>query len=151
MTALTSSIVLNVILVIFLIMYLISDQKAANKKFTEQIKHNTKLLNDINYFIAEIRKVKTLSEVFILHIQIWASGIHSENFGPNEFGIFRTKDILKMKPEEVYLGNINGLWTKPLPFWEECSEEDYNSVLNQYKSILVSNMKLIRDELIKTI
>jgi hypothetical protein len=62
-----------------------------------------------------------------------------------------------MKPEEVYLGNIWGLWTKNIPFWEKYKNQgktgggytiyeyltDYQIILNQYKRMLSSNVNAI--------
>ena len=62
-----------------------------------------------------------------------------------------------MTPDEVYLGGIWGLLTKPIPFWEEHKDEPYGCngfgidenislyamIVNQYKSLLLSNIKVI--------
>lgn len=54
-----------------------------------------------------------------------------------------------MVPGEVYLGNIFGLNTHAIPYWEEHKEEKYNDfktvydiVLLQYKHLLRSNIFL---------
>lgn len=69
--------------------------------------------------------------------------------------MFRTKDIANMIAEEVFLGNIYGLWTFPIPEWEKRKEEKYgangfginpdiplyNFPLNQYKQLLLQNLR----------
>lgn len=55
-----------------------------------------------------------------------------------------------MVPGEVYLGNIYGLNTHAIPYWEERKEEKYNDfktvydiVLSQYKQLLRSNINYL--------
>ena len=98
----------------------------------------------IEYFIARLTFAYNLYEVMILHIEMWANGIKHPNFGPDKFGIFRTKDILQMTPDEVYLGGINGLNTKTLTFWSKCEDDAKNIVLKQYKNLLLSNLKAMK-------
>ena len=105
------------------------------------------LLDKLDYFIHQVEIAESLRELFILHIKIWANGIQHENFGPNQYGMFRTNDILMMVPEEVYLGNIWGLHTKPLPFWETQTSENQELVIKQYKTILISNMNNLKTTL----
>ena len=46
---------------------------------------------------------------------------HLVNAGRNEFGWNRTKPGQMVTKSDVYLGNIYGLWTFPIPRWEETS------------------------------
>ena len=92
----------------------------------------------IRYFIDRVNKADTLNDIYILHIQIWANGIQHPNFGPDKYGMFRTKNILTMTKDEVFLGNINGRFTKELSFWE--TQENKEDILQQYKNILLFNM-----------
>lgn len=98
----------------------------------------------IQYFIHQIELAKELDDVYILHIKLWAKGIHHENFGPNPYGMFRTDDIIMMNKEQVFLGNIWGLNTLTLPQWYY-HPEDKELVLKQYKNVLISNLKSMLD------
>lgn len=98
----------------------------------------------IQYFIHQIELAEELDDVYILHIKLWAKGIQHPNFGPNKYGMFRTNDILLMNKEEVFLGNIWGLNTLTLPQWYYHPEER-NLVLEQYKNVLISNLKSMLD------
>ena len=96
---------------------------------------------------------KTLEGVLDLHKKAWGLGYQNSNLAPCEYGMFRTKDISTMKPEEVFLGNVYGLWTFPIPKWENQKTEMYDKdisvydiVLNQYKRVLHSNVKAIYRE-----
>lgn len=91
------------------------------------------------HFIRRVSRCDNLLELFSLHRQIWDSGIRNANIGPNEFGMFRTEDISRMKPDEVFLGNIFGLFTLPLPEWIGRPEEPI--ITQQYRNHLLSNVK----------
>lgn len=114
--------------------------KAEEVRFNNETK--IQLIND---FINYLQNSTELMEIYTLHIQIWANNIRNENIGPNEYGMFRCKDILTMRPYKVYLGNVWGLNTLPLTKWN--SLDDRNLVISQYKSHLISNLKAIKNEL----
>ena len=96
---------------------------------------------------------KSLENVLELHKKAWELGYQNGNLGPCEYGMFRTQDISKMTPDEVYLGNVYGLWTFPMPKWEDQKTQMYDKdisvydvILNQYKRVLHSNVKAIYRE-----
>ena len=96
---------------------------------------------------------KSLENVLELHKKAWKLGYRNDNIAPCEHGMFRTQDISTMKPEEVFLGNVYGLWTFPIPKWEDQKSQMYDKdisvydiVLNQYKRVLHSNVKAIYKE-----
>ena len=90
-------------------------------------------------FIRRLERSDSLLDLFSLHRQIWDSGIRNANIGPCEYGMFRTQNISSMRPEEVYLGNISGLFTLPLPQWIGTAEEPI--IMQQYREHLISNVK----------
>lgn len=58
---------------------------------------------------------------------------------PDKYGVFRTKDIATMSPDDVFLGGICGLFTQNIIMWELYKKNDkeaYNIVLNQYYNLL---------------
>ena len=80
----------------------------------------------------------------------------NKNLGPCSWGMFRTKDISKMDPSEVMLGDIYGIWTQPLSFWLTCKDtmagngwgidEDIpikKIIFDQYWNHLRSNLRAI--------
>lgn len=147
------SIILNVFFVVLVTLFIYARVKAIReakqKKIEKERQRKTKLLEKLNYFIHQVEIAKSLRDLYILHIKIWANGIRNKNFGPDKYGMFRTDDILMMVPEEIYLGNIWGLWTKQLPFWETCSVDDQKLVIEQYQNVLLSNMKNMKRDLTK--
>lgn len=117
------------------------------------------LINNAAKAIEKIEKATTLRELLDIHKEMWNDGLRNINLGPNEYGMFRTKDIADMKAEEVFLGDIYGLWTHTLPFWEKKREEPfghnvlgippettlYDLVMNQYRCLLRNNAKDIME------
>ena len=128
----------------------IRDNKREMSLYTKQCNEGQRVIDALN-------KSNNLSTLMNIHKDAWETGFQNENIGPCPYGIFRTSDIPTMTPDEVYLGGIWGLLTKPIPFWEEHKDEPYgcngfgidknNSlyamIVNQYKSLLLSNIKVI--------
>ena len=101
-------------------------------------------------FIEEIDKAETLGQLLNLHKDAWGSGFQCNNLESCPWGIFRAKSIESMVPGEVYLGDIAGLSTHAIPYWEEHKEEKYDEtktvydiVLAQYKHLLKTNISFL--------
>lgn len=96
----------------------------------------------IPYYISELTKAKTLNDIFHLHKELWNAGVQHPNFGPCEYGMFRTYDITRMNKNEVFLGDINVLWTNSLTKWELYNnDDDVKQIINQYKTHLICNLR----------
>lgn len=85
-----------------------------------------------------------LDDLFDLHKDIWNAGLRHPNIGPDPFGMFRTDNITTMSRSEVFLGNMNGLWTLPLKEWIGTPEE--HIVTEQYRHHLIANVELLRSQ-----
>jgi len=123
----------------------------------EKIAESKKLVGLGPETLQFITRAKTLNELLQAHKIAWERGYRNENLGPCSYGIFRTKDIAKMKPEEVYLGNIWGLWTFNIPEWENNKNETmvgngfginpetkvYDLIMSQYRTLLKKNIEKI--------
>ena len=115
--------------------------------------------------INKIKKCDSLYVLLNIHKEAWLLGFQNENLGPDRYGMFRTENILTMKPEEIFLGGIWGLFTHAIPFWEERKSKPYGCngfgidpeislydiILNQYKNLLISNIDDIWCEAEKTL
>lgn len=126
----------------------IRDNKRKMSLYTKQYNEGQRIIDALN-------KPNNLGTLMNIHKDAWGSGFQNKNIGPCSCGIFRTLDIPTMTSDEVYLGGIWGLVTKPIPFWEEHKDESYgcngfgidesNSlyamIVKQYKSLLLSNIK----------
>lgn len=91
-----------------------------------------------------------LDDLLNIHRAAWNGGIRNANIGPNEYGMFRCSDISKMDGHQVFLGNVNGLFTNSLSRWSawhesgDLPDNDYSVLVEQYRSILRSNVNSIR-------
>lgn len=106
------------------------------RQLKDQLKFGESLL-------IKLSRATRLQQVFEIHKEAWSKGFRNKNLGPCPYGMFRTDDIATMSPSEVFLGNIGGLWTFPLPEWEKSDSESYEKVLEQYKHILHSNINAL--------
>lgn len=95
-----------------------------------------------------------------IHKDAWGTGFQNENIGP--YGVFRTLDIPSMTPDQIYLGGIWGLVTKPVSFWEERKEDKYGfgidenlslyeMIVDQYRKLLTSVLCSTKQETITLI
>ena len=127
------------LITIFLVFFIKMKKKkkglllSLNKKRSELISYFSKLdsskgdLYDLFYFH------KGLAEKFPDLIN------KAPSVCPDKYGVFRTKDIATMSPDDVFLGGICGLFTFNITTWElykKTDKEAYNIVLNQYYKLL---------------
>lgn len=131
----------------------IKEQQALYEKF----KRMSGFYSDIHHGILN---AKTLTSLIEIHKMAWKIGYRNENLAPCPWGMFRTKNIMTMSPNEVYLGDIWGLWTNTVSFWDEHAElkmgdngfgidpeeKIYNLIMSQYRSLLKSNVNYLRSE-----
>ena len=131
----------------------LTEQKQKYKKAKRIIGWKDQLFQDLN-------EAKNLTDIMLVHQHAWELGYQDIRLAPCEWGMFRTKNISEMKPEEVYLGNIWGLRTANIPFWEENKEETmagngfgikddtliYDLIMKQYRDHLKSNFHAIIKE-----
>ena len=115
------------------------------------------LISKSEPILKSLADCKSLLGLLDIHQDLWSKGFQNRNLGPDDFGMFRTKDIATMKPEEVYLGNIYGLWTFNIPAWEKkghqmfghnffgisATTSNYDVVVNQYRRVLKKNVESI--------
>lgn len=117
-------------------------------EFSKFIKAES-ILGFANEVLERIETAKSLWDLVEAHKFMWEKNFRNENLAPCKWGMFRTESIPEMKPEEVYLGNIYGLWTHTIPQWENCKEDEseaYRKIFNQYKMLLKSNFNKIVDD-----
>ena len=111
-------------------------------------------------YLDELQECEGLYGLLDIHRKLWKDGMRTPKLAPDEFGMFRTKHVARMKPEEVYLGDIYGLWTFTIPEWEKLKDNKYGEntwgvnpemtvyqlVVIQYKKLLQSGVKSIKRE-----
>lgn len=121
---------------------------------------NQKLIGLGSETLQSIEEAEKLSELLSVHKVAWSRGYRNNNLGPCDWGMFRTRDILSMTADEVYLGNIWGLTTHNICFWDEHIEDDmscngfgvdpntkiYDLIMQQYRTLLYKNIEKIITE-----
>lgn len=135
-----------------------------NRKFRKnklnQYKKYQRIIGWYESILEYLKDAKTLEDLISIHKFMWEKGYQNNNLGPCEWGMFRTKDIPTMKPEEVFIGGIYGLSTKNIPFWNEVKDETwgdngfginpdtklYDIIFNRYKRLLQANVEHIYNE-----
>jgi len=124
-------------------------------RFIDRIGYVTYREDDVDS--AKVTGATSLMNLLSLHKELWDTGFQNENLGPCPYGMFRTESIPTMKAEEVFLGDIWGLFTKNIPFWDKYQGEGktgggypiykyltvYQIILGQYKRLLSSNVQAI--------
>ena len=107
----------------------------------------------------DLKRAKTLQDLINVHKHAWDVGYRSSNLGPCPWGMFRCDCIPMLTLDNLYLGDIWGLWTNPGRFWEEHKNETmagngygitpetkvYDLIMQQYRSHLRSNINAISD------
>lgn len=111
--------------------------------------------------LQKISEAEYLVQLMVYHKEAWKVGYKNDNLAPCKYGIFRTKDILSMTIDEVFLGGIYGLNTHTIRFWEDCKDSPmgpngfgidhsmkiYSLIMGQYRKLLSSNIRIMRDEI----
>lgn len=85
-------------------------------------------------FKGELMSHHTLEDTFKIHRQL---GAWNPAICPAQYGMFRTSNIATMSMDDVFLGDICGLWT--LTYWLTCTViivtgQYYEQVLNGIKA-----------------
>ena len=131
--------------------------KADVQKNVKQMSIYTKQCLEGQRFLDKIEESYTLITLMNIHKDAWRTGFQNENIGPCPYGMFRTLDIPSMTPDQIYLGGIWGLVTKPIPFWEKHKDDKYGCngfgidknlslyemIVDQYKELLSSNIRAL--------
>ena len=118
------------------------------------------ILGCADQYLYKIGNCNSLIDMMHIHKKLWNDGFQNENTRPCQYGFFRTKDIATMRTDEVYLGDIYGLWTHNIPFWEDNRYETmagnsfglandtlcYSLILSQYRACLSNAVKYQKRE-----
>lgn len=130
-------------------------KSAAIEQQHKMLNHYKKLVEKSEAYMKRLTDCQSLLELLKIHKELWAAGYQNKNLGPNPYGMFRTDYISTMTPNEVFLGNIFGLVTFSIAYWEKdhtsmfgmnmygipATTTYYEIVLRQYKQLLKSNVK----------
>lgn len=128
--------------------------KEWEEKANSIIGWNTQLNQDLD-------RAKTLQDLINIHKHAWQIGYRNPNIASLEWGMFRCKSIPELTLDNLYLGNIWGLWTNTGRFWEEHKDDTmagngfgidperkiYDLIIQQYRGHLKSNINAISNRI----
>lgn len=128
--------------------------KAKVQENMKQMSIYTKQCLEGQRFLDAIESCTSLLTLINIHKDAWGAGFQNVNIGSCPYGIFRALDIPSMTPDQVYLGGIYGIVTKPISFWEKHKKDKYGCngfgidenrslyemILCQYKRLLSTNI-----------
>lgn len=146
----TTGIILAALL-IFVIVGVMAKKCQEKKNEINRLEHQ---ICQLNKFKVELMSHHTLEDTFKIHRQLGALDLAwSPIIGPDDkYGMFRTKCIGTMSMDEVFLGDIYGLWTHSLTYWlSSKNDEAVSIVTNQYYQQVLSGIKAEIKELAKKI
>ena len=139
-----------VALLIFIMVGVMAKKCQEKKNEINKLEHQ---ICQLNKFKGELMSHHTLEDTFKVHRQLgdmhlaWNSAIC-----PDKYGMFRTSNIATMSTDEVFLGDIYGLWTHTLTCWLSSKNEDAVFVItDQYYQQVLSGIEAEIEELIKKI
>lgn len=128
-------------LIIFVIVGVMAQKNIKKKDEINKLEHQ---ICQLNKFKGELMSHHTLEDTFKVHRQLGAMHLAwNHAICPDRYGMFRTSNIATMSMDDVFLGDICGLWTHTLTYWLTCNDEDavimvtgqyYEQVLNGIKA-----------------
>lgn len=127
-------------LIIFIIVGVTEQKHQAKKDKINILEHQ---ILQLIKFENELKSHHSLEDTLKIHRQLDAMHLAwDKSICPDKYGMFRTKEIATMDPGEVFLGDIEGLWTHSLSYWLTCCDEDAVAVVtNQYYQQVLSGIK----------
>ena len=128
--------ILLAFLIIFVIISLIHKYKLC-------IAHDTQIKNNIataQYYLSKIEYANSLEELYCIFREITKS--LDVSFILNPYGMFRAKSLENCRTTDIYLGDINGLWTFTLNGWMGTKDdmEARKIVTNQFREALINTL-----------
>lgn len=127
--------VLLVCVVIFTTIILIHVHKVC-KANTYIIKNN---INKAKSYLSRIENANSLDELYCIFREMINS--IDVSFILNPYGMFRANSLEECRTTDIFLGDINGLWTFTLNRWMQTDDtEAVKIVTNQFKSELINTL-----------
>ena len=133
-------------LIIFVIVGVMAQKNIKRKDEINKLEHQ---ICQLNKFKGELMSHHTLEDTFKVHRQLGAMHLAwSHAICPDKYGMFRTSNIATMSTDEVFLGDIYGLWTHTLTYWlSSKNDEAVSIVTNQYYEQVLSGIEAEIEEL----
>ena len=137
-------------LIIFVIVGVMAQKNIKKKDEINKLEHQ---ICQVNKFKGELMSHHTLEDTFKVHRQLGAMHLAwNRAICPDRYGMFRTSNIATMSMDEVFLGDIYGLWTHSLTYWSSSKNDEAVSIVtNQYYEQVLSGIEAEIEELVKKI
>lgn len=135
-------------LIIFIVVGVMA-RKNQEKDKKHMIEHQ---ILQLTKFKGELMSHHTLEDTFKIHRQLGAMHLAwNPAICPAQYGMFRTSNIATMSMDDVFLGDICGLWTHTLTYWLTCNDDAVIIVTGQYYEQVLNGIKAEIRELKKKI
>ncbi len=133
-------------LIIFVIVGVMAQKNIKKKDEINKLEHQ---ICQLNKFKGELMSHHTLEDTFKVHRQLGAMHLAwNHAICPDRYGMFRTSNIATMSMDEVFLGDIYGLWTHSLTYWSSSKNDEAVSIVtNQYYEQVLSGIEAEIEEL----
>ena len=132
-------------LIIFIIVGVMAWKNQEKKDKKHMIEHQ---ILQLTKFKGELMSHHTLEDTFKIHRQLGAMHLAwNPAICPDQYGMFRTSNIATMSMDDVFLGNIYGLWTHTLTYWLTCNDEEAVIIVTgqYYEQVLIGIKAEIRE------
>ena len=111
-------------------------------KYKIRVIHNKIVKNNIyiaRHFITRVENTNSLDELYCIFREITKS--LDVSFILDPYGMFRAKSLESCQSTDIYLGDINGLWTLTLNKWMQTDDiEAVKEVTYQFKNALINTL-----------
>ena len=146
-------VITGIVLVILIIFIIVGVTAKKNQEKKDEINRLEHQICQLNKFTDELMSHHTLEDTFKIHRQLGTMHLAwNHAICPDKYGMFRTSNIATMSTDEVFLGDIYGLWTHSLTYWLSSENDEAVSIVtNQYYQQVLSGIKAEVEELVKKI
>ena len=106
--------------------------------------HDNLIKNNISKakkYLSRIENANSLDELYCIFREM--INYIDISFILNPYGMFRAKSLEECRTTDIFLGDINGLWTLTLNRWMQTDDtEAVKIVTNQFKNALINTLNI---------
>lgn len=121
-----------------------------NKKKQVRIDAIKSQLHKIKFYLNELEETVEYDwdKLISVHKLLAKDDVLPKNCDVDEYGMIRAESIDQISKDNIYLGNIYGLWTFPIRTWETCTDEQSKHLVwRQYYTLLYSNLQALHGKM----
>ena len=106
--------------------------------------HDNLIKNNVSKaisYLSRIENANSLDELYCIFREM--INYIDVSFILNPYGMFRAKSLEECRTTDIFLGDINGLWTLTLNRWMQTDDiEAVKIVTNQFKNTLINTLNI---------